>query len=245
MEKKSKAVRIDKLFSGLGILTRTQCKMEALHGKIEVNGSVCRSSDAKIIRGEDIVCYKGQIVDTREFVYYMLNKPAGVITATEDPNQETVLDLISDKRTDLFAVGRLDKDTTGILLLTNDGDFNHRVLSPKKHVEKRYLAKIDGVLTEDDVELLKSGVDIGDEKLTLPAKVEVLDSGIDGTNQNVHLIITEGRYHQVKRMFEAVGKPVLTLHRDMFGPLALDEKLNAGEYRELTEAELSLFNTDR
>jgi len=238
MDKKSNTVRIDKLLSSLGILSRAQCKTEALRGKIEVNGEVCRSSDTKIKRCVDEVKYMGQVLDTREFVYYMLNKPAGVITANDDPNQETVFDCIEDKRTDLFAVGRLDKDTTGILLVTNDGDFNHRVLSPKKHVSKRYLVNIDGILTEDDIDALSNGIDIGDEKLTLPAKVEVLN---DNPNQDVYLTITEGRYHQVKRMFEAVGKPVLTLHRDMFGPLHLDERLNPGEYRELTKEELEMF----
>jgi len=239
---KNKTIRIDKLFSTLGILSRTQCKTEALHGKIEVNGSPCLLSDTKITRGIDEVRYKGELVDTREYVYYMLNKPSGVITANDDPHQKTVFDCIEDKRTDLFAVGRLDKDTTGIILITNDGDFNHRVLSPKKHVSKRYLATIDGTLTEADKKLLCEGIDIGDDKPTLPAKLEVLD---DNLPQKVYLSIVEGRYHQVKRMFEAVGKPVLFLHRDMFGPLALDEKLLPGEYRELTSEELALFDIEK
>jgi len=233
-------VRIDKLFSSLGILSRAECKKVCLYGFVTVNGEIVRSSDSKITRGVDVVTFKGKVLDTREFVYYMLNKPEGVITATEDPNQETVMDLIEDKRTDLFAVGRLDKDTTGILLLTNDGDFNHRLLSPKKHVTKRYKVLIDGKLTEEDIKLLEEGIDIGDDKPTLPAKVEVLN---EEEKQLVYLSITEGRYHQVKRMFEAVGKPVITLHRDCFGGLLLDSSLKPGEYRELRTDELDMLNS--
>ncbi|MBQ1525385.1 MAG: rRNA pseudouridine synthase [Firmicutes bacterium] len=242
----AKDTRIDRLFSNLGLMTRSQCKKAVKGGGIAVNGSVCRSEAEKVDPDADKVTWDGRPVDTRRFVYYMLNKPAGVITAARDPKSPTVMDLISDARTDLFAVGRLDMDTTGLLLITNDGQLGHRLLSPRYHVAKTYEARISGVLTEDDIAALEAGVDIGDDSPTLPAKVTPLNAGgpqsscadASGAAQKVLLTITEGRYHQVKRMFEAVGKPVLTLHRSSFGPLELDPALKPGEYREITEDEL-------
>lgn len=234
----AKSMRIDKLFSSLGLLSRTECKIAVKRHEIYINGQVCRSNDDKIDPEKDEVTFKGVKVDTRSFVYYMLNKPAGVITANDDKRYQTVFDCIEDKRTDLSAVGRLDKDTTGILIITNDGELNHRLLSPRYHVPKTYQVLIDGTLTEADIKLLEEGMDIGDEKNTLPAKVALND---ENNPQSVALTITEGRFHQVKRMFEAVGKPVLKLHRSNFGPLKLDDELEPGQYRELTENELGLL----
>lgn len=233
--------RIDKIFSNLGIMSRTECSRAAKAGSICINGEVCKSSDTKADPDSDVITYKGKELDTRTFVYYMLNKPAGCITANDDKRAETVFDYIDDARTDLSAVGRLDKDTTGILIITNDGDINHRLLSPKYHVPKTYEAYVEGKLSKEDIALLERGLDIGDEKPTLPAECRVLEEYDDGRSL-VQLIITEGRFHQVKRMFEAVDKPVIRLHREKFGPIDLDPDLEPGSYRELTKDELDLLN---
>ena len=233
--------RIDKIFSNLGIMSRSECSKQVRSGLVCVNGICCRSADEKADPDVDQITYKGQLLDTRTIVCYMLHKPVGCITANDDPHAKTVFDCIEDRRTDLSAVGRLDKDTTGILLITNDGDLNHRLLSPRYHVPKTYEALVDGILKQDDIALLERGLDIGDEKPTLPAKCRVLEERADGTSF-VELIITEGRFHQVKRMFEAVEKPVITLHRSSFGPLALDPDLAPGAYRELTPEEFGLLN---
>lgn len=165
----------------------------------------------------------------------MLHKPAGVISATEDSKEKTVLDLIeTKKRKDLFPVGRLDKDTEGLLLITNDGELAHRLLSPKKHVEKVYYAKIQGIVTEEDILAFAEGVDIQEAQLTRPALLKILKAG---DISEILLTICEGKFHQVKRMFEAVGKQVLYLKRLEMGPLKLDDTLKPGEYRELTEKE--------
>ena len=252
--------RIDKLFSVLGIMSRSECKKAVKQGKIAVNGVPCRSSDDKCDPDSDEISLDGVKVDTRLTVYYMMNKPAGVITAADDPRCRTVMDFVEDGRADLAPVGRLDKDTTGFLLITNDGQLNHRLLSPRYHVPKTYLVLIDGVLTEQDIKRLENGLDIGDDKPTLPAVVEIPGedglSGRAGENrlpkalanglgasvpvncQLVKLTITEGRFHQVKRMFEAVGKPVILLHRQSFGPIDLDPALEEGHLRELKEDEL-------
>jgi len=247
--------RIDKIFSQLGLLSRSECKRAVKSGLISVNGNVCRAADEKADPDIDAICYRGEAVDTRSLVYYMLNKPSGCITANEDKNAATVFDYIDDRRTDLSAVGRLDKDTTGILIITNDGDINHRLLSPKYHVPKCYEALVAGVPSAEDIALLERGLDIGDEKPTLPAQCRILEvyaENVRGENADaiedhgptalVELIITEGRFHQVKRMFEAIEKPVIKLHRSSFGPLELDANLRPGEYRELSKAELDLLN---
>lgn len=231
--------RIDKIFSQLGLLSRSECKQAVKGGHISVNGIICKSSDEKADPDADEICYKGAAVDSRTLVYYMLNKPAGCITARDDKRAETVFDYIRDTRSDLSAVGRLDKDTTGILLITNDGDINHRLLSPRFHVPKCYQALIKGIPTDEDIALLERGLDIGDEKPTLPAVCRLIEVNEDRNEALAELIITEGRFHQVKRMFEAIGKPVIALHRNKFGPLVLDENLGPGEYRELSLAELS------
>ncbi|MDO5441427.1 MAG: pseudouridine synthase [Bacillota bacterium] len=229
--------RIDKIFSNLGLLSRSECSRAAKYGHIAVNGEVCKASDAKADPNVDVITYKGQQIDTRSLVYYMFNKPAGCITANEDKYSATIFDYIKDTRTNLSAVGRLDKDTTGILLITNDGDMNHKLLAPRYHVPKTYEALINGRLLESDIKFFERGVDIGDEKPTLPAKCKVLKENEDGTSL-AELVIYEGRFHQVKRMFEAIGKPVIKLHRRNFGPLELDESLEEGKYRELTKEEL-------
>jgi 16S rRNA pseudouridine516 synthase len=178
----------------------------------------------------------GKKIAYEQFEYYMLNKPAGVVSATIDARDKTVIDLIEEKnRKDLFPVGRLDKDTEGLLLITNDGELAHQLLSPKKHVDKVYYAKVEGHVTDEDVELFQRGVDIGEKEQTLPAKLVILQSGVIS---EVHLTIQEGKFHQVKRMFEAVNKKVIYLKRLSMGTLQLDETLLPGEYRRLTEEEL-------
>lgn len=180
--------------------------------------------------------YQGQMVAYAEYEYYMLNKPAGVVSATEDKNDSTVLDLIDEKqRKDLFPVGRLDKDTEGLLLITNDGELAHQLLSPKKHVDKVYFARIDGKVTEEDVRKFAEGLEIGEEKPILPAHLEILKSE---EISKIRLTIREGKFHQVKRMFHAVGKEVIYLKRLQMGSLVLDPRLALGEYRELTGQEL-------
>ena len=185
------------------------------------------------------VFLNGEKVGYESFEYYMLNKPAGVISATEDQSCQTVVDLIKDKkRKDLFPVGRLDKDTEGLLLITNDGALAHRLLSPKKHVDKCYFARICGKVTEEDVRSFEKGVNIGSQEqpeITMPGKLEIITS--DDISK-IRLTIQEGKFHQVKRMFQAVGKEVIYLKRLRMGTLILDENLGIGEYRPLTKEEL-------
>ena len=185
------------------------------------------------------VFLNGEKVGYESFEYYMLNKPAGVISATEDQGCQTVVDLIKDKkRKDLFPVGRLDKDTEGLLLITNDGALAHRLLSPKKHVDKCYFARICGKVTEEDVRSFEKGVNIGSQEqpeITMPGKLEIITS--DDISK-IRLTIQEGKFHQVKRMFQAVGKEVIYLKRLRMGTLILDENLGIGEYRPLTKEEL-------
>lgn len=237
--------RIDKVLSNLGLLSRNDCKKAIKQGRIKINGLICKGGEEKIDPDKDEIILDGKTINTTSYVYYMLNKPAGYVTAREDKNQPCVFDLVSDKRKNLAAVGRLDKDTTGLLLITNDGQLNHRMLSAKYHVPKRYEVIIKGKLKDEDIDRLISGIDIGDDTPTLPAQFEMLQSeyriteGNSGDYQLVALIITEGRYHQVKRMFAAVGCEVVRLHRTDFGPLHLDNELKFAEIRELTEDEIN------
>ena len=182
------------------------------------------------------VTYDGHPVLYEKNVYYMLNKPAGVISASEDPRQKTVIDLIDGQhRQDLYPVGRLDKDTEGLLLITNDGELTHRLLSPKKHVDKVYYARIKGRVTEADVTAFRQGLQVDAELKALPAELKILSSGEDS---EVEVTIREGKFHQIKRMFQAVGKEVAYLKRLSMGSLRLDPELDLGQYRRLTDEEL-------
>lgn len=231
-----KQIRLDKYLSDMGIGTRSQVKNLIRKGKVTVNEGVVKAPEFKV-SSKDVVNVDGIQVSYVEYEYLMLNKPGGVVSATEDRRERTVLDLVPDSaRKDLFPVGRLDKDTEGLLLLTNDGALAHQLLSPRKHVDKTYFATIQGLVSEDEVERFAKGLDIGDEKLTLPAKLKVLSSG---PVSEVEVTIQEGRYHQVKRMFEAVDCSVTYLKRLSMGSLKLDEKLDSGAYRALTEDEIS------
>lgn len=227
-------MRLDKFLSNAGIASRSQIKKDCKKGIVTVNGIVVKESEHSINEDSDVICYNGKQVLLQKNRYIMLNKPAGVVSATQDRNDKTVLDLIApDIRKDMFPVGRLDKDTTGLLLLTNDGDLSHNLLSPRKHVDKVYFVICANELTDYQKHQLENGVDIGEPDLTLPAKVEY---GIDLLH--IYLTITEGKFHQVKRMLKSVGNEVLSLKRVRMGSLCLDESLLPGEYRELTEKEI-------
>ena len=231
-------MRLDKYLAEMGVGTRQEVKKQIRQGKVTVNGIVVKAADTKIDENGDEVMVDGRNISYVSYEYYMLNKPAGVISATEDRKDTTVIDLIRDKkRKDLFPVGRLDKDTEGLLLITNDGDLAHRLLAPKKHVDKVYYAKIDGVVTEEDAKKFAEGIDIGtdEEEMTRPAKLEIIKSREES---EIRLTIHEGKFHQVKRMFHAVGKEVTYLKRERMGTLCLDENLKPGEYRLLTEEEI-------
>lgn len=229
-------LRLDKFLCEQGIGTRSEVKKLLKKGLITVNDEIQKSPEQKIDPKKDCVAYNGKILCYREFYYYMLHKPAGVITATEDKAQKTVMELLKeDYRKDLFPVGRLDKDTEGILLLTNDGELSHALLTPRKHVPKTYLVEIPEALNISQIQALEQGLDIGDEKMTMPANVEILDA------RHIFLTIHEGRYHQVKRMLTAVDSQVLYLKRMTFGPLSLDESLEKGSYRALTDLEVQLL----
>jgi len=230
-------MRIDKMLSNLGFGSRKEVKKLLKDGSVQVNHKVVKDSGYHVDNEKDSVTVHGEEVQYREFIYLMMNKPPGVISATEDNRDQTVIDLLEleDSVLDPFPVGRLDKDTEGLLLITNDGQLAHKLLSPKKHVPKTYFAVINGEVTEEDILAFKRGVVLDDGYETKPGKLKIIKSGI---RSDIELTITEGKFHQVKRMFQAVGKRVVYLQRLTMGPLELDESLELGEYRELTEEEI-------
>lgn len=230
-----KEIRLDKFLADMGKGSRSQVKQALKKGLVKVNGAAVKAPEQKIDPQTDQVSYDGELVSYQRFAYYMLNKPAGVVSATEDRKERTVLDLLGgEKASGLFPVGRLDKDTEGLLLITNDGALAHRLLHPGKHVDKTYYAKLAGEVTPDMVRAFAQGLSIGDEKPTLPARLVVLESGAVST---VEITICEGRFHQIKRMAKAVGTEVLYLKRLAMGPLRLDPALAGGQYRALSETE--------
>lgn len=226
-------MRLDKFLCEMNIGSRSQVKTYVKQGLIMVNGTPAKNADQKIDEAKDTVTYRGEVLRYQKFHYYMLNKPQGVVSATQDNVSKTVLDLLPvEKRKNISPVGRLDKDTEGFLLLTDDGELAHRLLAPSKHVDKRYLVQIASPLSAEDCTALEKGVDIGENSLTRPAVVERV------SENQILLTIHEGKFHQVKRMLKAVGNEVTALKRVNFGALALDNSLKPGEYRELSEAEL-------
>ena len=230
-------LRLDKYLADMGVGTRSEIKEWVRKGRVRVNDVICTKPEQKVFVGSDRISFDDTEIGYVKFQYIMLHKPAGVVSATNDNVSRTVLDLIEDKKCkDLFPVGRLDKDTEGLLLITNDGDLAHQLLSPKKHVDKVYYAKVRGKITKEDQVLFEQGVDIKDEELTLPAKLTIISS--DEISE-ITLTLHEGRFHQVKRMFEAVGKEVIYLKRLSMGSLQLDPELAPGESRELTAQEVS------
>ncbi|MEK5390408.1 pseudouridine synthase [Margalitia sp. FSL K6-0131] len=230
-------MRLDKLLANVGYGSRKEVKKLLKDGVVKVNENVAKDGKLHVNPIEDIITIHGDQVYYKEFIYLMMNKPPGVISATEDYHEKTVIDLLDmeDSVLNPFPVGRLDKDTEGLLLITNDGGLAHKLLSPKKHVPKTYFAVIDGVVSESDIDAFKKGVLLDDGYLTKPGELKILKSGI---RSDIELTITEGKFHQVKRMFEAVGKKVVYLKRISMGPIQLDENLMLGEYRELSEEEV-------
>ncbi len=229
-------MRLDKFLTVMELGTRSSVKQIIKSGAIAVNGVICKDADFKFEENCSEVTYNGTPLQYKTFQYYMLNKPAGVVSATQDKHDRTVLDLLTDiRKKDLFPVGRLDKDTEGLLILTNDGALAHHLLAPKKHVDKTYLVSIAHPLTKKDIEALEKGVDIGEDKKTLPAKVKII------SDLQIELTIHEGKFHQVKRMLQAVSNEVLHLKRFSFGGLSLDDSLEAGDYRELSNAEITIL----
>jgi 16S rRNA pseudouridine516 synthase len=230
-------MRIDKMLANLGYGSRKEVKGLLKKGAVKINGEIVKDAKEHIDPNQDVVTINGQEVVYKEFIYLMMNKPGGVISATEDNRDETVIDLLEmeDQVYEPFPVGRLDKDTEGLLLITNDGQLSHRLLSPKKHVPKTYFAAIEGEVTEEDILAFRNGVTLDDGYETKPGELVILKSG---HMSDIELTITEGKFHQVKRMFQAVGKRVVYLKRISMGSLKLDETLELGEYRELTDEEL-------
>lgn len=228
-------MRLDKYLVMLEIGSRSQVKELIKQNKVIVNGETVSKPDIQIDERNDTINFNGVDLEYQKFYYYMLNKPAGVVSAVSDKVCETVIDLLDvTPKKGLFPVGRLDKDTEGLLLITNDGELSHNLLSPTKHVDKKYYVELNGSLIASDIELFQKGLDIGEKKLTKPAKLEII-----GEEKNkAYITITEGKYHQVKRMFAAIGLTVTYLKRIAMGALVLDEQLKSGEYRRLTTDEI-------
>lgn len=241
-----KEMRLDKYLADMGKGTRSQIKEAARKGRIQINGVIEKKPDTKVDPETDTIVFDGSVVSYVTMEYYMLNKPQGVVSATEDNKYQTVIDLIEGKnRKDLFPVGRLDIDTEGLLLITNDGPLAHRLLAPKKHVDKIYYAVCDGFVPDSAIPEFAEGILLPDGLKCLPASLEIMTRKEENGNpvSEIKLTIREGKFHQVKRMMEAVGCPVAFLKRLTMGPLTLDETLKPGEYRSLTIEELELLNS--
>lgn len=231
--------RLDKIIASQGQYSRSEVKKLVKLGRVTLDGAVVKSSDVKADPERSVIAVDGRVLGYKKHIYIMLNKPQGVISATEDPTQPTVIDLVPAgmRREGLFPAGRLDGDTTGFVLITDDGDFAHRILSPKNHIMKTYIATLQRPLTEDDVLAFRNGIELRDGTLCLEAEV----SAVEGTVPMAQVRICEGKYHQVKRMFAALGNKVLQLRRVKMGNLSLDESLAEGQCRELTAEELQLI----
>ncbi|MEC2071806.1 pseudouridine synthase [Alkalihalophilus marmarensis] len=234
-------MRLDKLLSNMGYGSRKEVKKVLKSGSVRIDEKVIKDGSYQVDPDQSDVTVHGELVEYKPYVYLMLNKPQGVISATEDNHHKTVIDLLDESHLlyDPFPVGRLDKDTEGMLLLTNDGKFSHSLMSPKKHVKKTYYAKVKGTVTEEDIDLFKKGVTLDDGYVTKPADLTIITAG---EQSEIELTITEGKFHQVKRMVEAVDKKVTFLKRISIGGLKLDPSLEKGMVRELTEEDkLALF----
>ena len=232
-------MRLDKFLVACAVGSRTEVKNFLKTGRVTVNGKKEKSAKLQIDEETDEICFDGEKLDYEEFVYYMMNKPQGVISATEDPRHKTVLDLMDDyaRAKEVFPVGRLDIDTHGLLLLTNDGKLAHALLSPKRHVDKTYLAQVDGIMTDEDIETFAQGIPLKDFTCQ-PAKLELVSIDREKDQSLVRVTIAEGKFHQVKRMVAYCGKEVVDLQRLTMGTLTLDENLKRGEWRRLSKEEL-------
>jgi 16S rRNA pseudouridine516 synthase len=238
-----KRLRLDKVLGNLGIGSRREIKDMARHGRITVNGNAVLNAASHVNPYDDVIEVDGERIVYREFVYLLMNKPAGLVSATEDSREQTVVSLLEpeDEAFHPFPVGRLDKDTEGLLLLTNDGQLAHDLLSPKKHVPKSYYAKVTQRVSELDVRAFSAGIQLDDGYTCMPARLVILNAQDEVSE--VEVTIHEGKFHQVKRMFEAIDKQVVYLRRFRMGNLELDEDLPPGTYRELTDEELSLLRS--
>lgn len=237
-------MRLDKLLANMGYGSRKEVKHLLKQKAVRVDDVVVKDAAMKVDPDKQVVTVFGERVEYTEFIYLMMHKPQGVISATEDTRDETVIDLLDPmhQHFEPFPVGRLDKDTEGLLLITNDGQLTHNLLSPKKHVPKTYFAHIEGHVTDEDVAAMKAGVTLDDGYKTKPGHLVILEAG---ELSKIELTISEGKFHQVKRMFEAVGKKVVYLKRLSMGSLQLDDSLQLGEYRELTAEELELLQNSQ
>ena len=234
-------MRLDKCLADCGLGTRSEVKSLLKAKRITVNGKVVTNGKVQVNPETDVILFDGEKIQYEEFVYIMMNKPKGVVSATEDNLHKTVLDLIDPLyfKKGVFPVGRLDIDTHGLLLLTNDGELAHRLLSPKKHVTKIYQARVEGGMTPEDAAVFERGIVLSDGTECMPARLDILSTTQDESVVQIHL--KEGKFHQVKRMVKACGKTVVDLERLTMGPLKLDERLALGESRPLTEEELQLL----
>lgn len=239
-------MRLDKFLSHTGFGSRKEVKELLKKKLVQVNGQLEKEGKKAIDETNDQVIVNNQLVQYKKYIYYMLNKPQGVVSATEDREHRTVIDLIAEKDMvqGLFPVGRLDKDTTGLLLLTNNGDLAHQLLSPKKKVPKLYQASVSGIMTDEDSLIFSKGITISGNERCLPAKLKIKQTNEENTTSEIELEIMEGKYHQVKRMVEAVGKKVTTLNRLSMGGINLDQELKPGKYRELTQNEQEILGVD-
>ena len=232
-------MRLDKFLVACAVGSRTEVKNFLKSGRVTVNGKKEKSAKLQINEGTDEIHFDGEKLEYEEFVYYMMNKPQGVISATEDPKHKTVLDLLDDlaRSKEVFPVGRLDIDTHGLLLLTNDGKLAHALISPKRHVDKTYLAQVKGIMTNEDIETFAQGIPLKDF-ICQPAKLELVSIDTEKDQSLVRVTIAEGKFHQVKRMVAYCGKEVVDLQRLTMGTLTLDEDLKRGEWRRLSKEEL-------
>lgn len=229
-------VRVDKILSELGFGSRQEIKKYVKAGKVRINDNIVKKPEEKLNSEKDKLYFEGKEVEVEEFETFILYKPAGYVCATKDNVHKTVMELIDSKRKNVVPVGRLDLDTEGILILTNDGSLNHRLVSPSSHVDKTYYTVFEGKLDENAVEMTKNGLDIGEGEVSQPAKLEII------SDNEILLTIHEGKFHQVKRMVKALGGEVTYLKRVAFGGLRLDDlKLNKGESRKITEIEMEML----
>ncbi len=235
-------MRLDKFLVACAVGSRTEVKNLLKAGRVTVNGKKEKSAKLQINEEGDEICFDGQVLEYEEFVYYMMTKPQGVISATEDPKHRTVLDLLDDlaRTKEVFPVGRLDIDTHGLLLLTNDGQLAHALLSPKRHVDNTYLVQVKGIMTQEDVETFAKGIPLKDFTCQ-PAKLDIVSVNPVKNQSLVRVTIAEGKFHQVKRMVSYCGKEVVDLQRLTMGTLALDENLERGEWRRLIKEELEVL----
>lgn len=233
------SMRLDRFLCEVNIGSRSQVREGIKKGLVQVNGSVIKKPEYKVDEVFDTVLYQNKVLSYRQFAYYMLNKPAGMVTSNQDPVSSVVMELFKDVADkDLFPAGRLDKDAEGFLLVTNDGALAHKLLAPKSHVPKTYFLKLAKTFTKEQADRLAGGVDIGEKKMCAPAQTKQL------SEDTIYITIQEGKFHQVKRMLQKVGNEVLYLKRVSFGSLSLDETLAVGEFRPLTEEEIAMLEKD-